>query len=120
MFLNIDTKERNKIEIGLFKNNQLKCFEFETDKQSEDLLIAIDGILRKEKISLKDLAGILANLGPGSFTGSRVGITAANTLAWALDIPVFGFKKENLDQILAKVANCKLRKFTKPLIPHYS
>jgi len=120
MILVIDTTERTKITLGLFNKGILNCFEFTTEKQSEDLLVAIDGVLKKQKIDLKSLTGILANLGHGSFTGIRVGVTVANTLAWILDIPVFGFKKENLDQDLANISQNKLKNFSKPLIPYYS
>jgi tRNA threonylcarbamoyladenosine biosynthesis protein TsaB len=35
---------------------------------------------------------IEVNLGPGSFTGLRVGVSVANALAWTLKVPVNGKK----------------------------
>jgi tRNA threonylcarbamoyladenosine biosynthesis protein TsaB len=53
-----------------------------------ELLPKIDELLNKEKIKLTELNIILVNPGPGSFTGCRIGVVTANTLAWSLDIPV--------------------------------
>ena len=120
MILMIDTTDRNKIELGLFDGKVLRCFEFETRRQSEDLLSAIDGILKNEHLSKKDLKGILINQGPGSFTGIRVGVTTANTLAWIFNIPIFGYQENNLEQSLYKLSKYQDRKFFKPIIPYYN
>ncbi|MDD5147084.1 MAG: hypothetical protein PHV63_00840 [Candidatus Daviesbacteria bacterium] len=42
----------------------------------------------------KDLDGIEVETGPGSFTGLRVGVSVANALGFALEIPVNGKKIE--------------------------
>lgn len=119
MILTINTINRNNIEIGIYKENKLHCFNFETEKQSEDLLVAIEGILKKKKLSLQDIEKILVNQGPGSYTGVRVGVTVANTLGWSLNIPVFGYKEGELDIALQKVAKSKEKNFSKIVLPHY-
>lgn len=40
--------------------------------------------------SPKDLQGIAVGRGPGSYTGVRIGVTVAKTMAWALGLPVIG------------------------------
>jgi len=38
----------------------------------------------------RDIKGVVVALGPGSFTGIRIGVTCANTLAYGLGVPVIG------------------------------
>src|SRR4030043_2087804 len=78
-----DTANSQKTIVGL--DNQR--WQFETKEfKSQKLLVLIDQILKKNKKSLKDLTEIKVNLGPGSFTGLRVGGAVANTLSGALKI----------------------------------
>lgn len=69
--------------------------------QSEELLPVIDKLLRKHKIKTQNLGLIIVNVGPGSFTGTRVGVATANALGFSLNIPVISVKnKERIDDIL--------------------
>ncbi len=61
---------------------------FESGKQSELLIPEIEKILRQEKIWYQDLDLIAATNGPGSFTGSRIGLTAARSLKIATNLPL--------------------------------
>lgn len=89
MKLFIDTTDSNKTIIGLDK----KRWKHETKKhKSQKLLDLIDKNLKKQKKNLEEITEIEINLGPGSFTGLRVGVAVANALAWALKIPVNGKK----------------------------
>lgn len=93
MKLFIDTSDSKKTIVGIGE----KVFEHETSNfKSQRLLELIDKTLKKEKIKLKNLSEIEVNLGLGSFTGLRVGVSVANTLSWALKIPVNGKKKGQL------------------------
>ncbi|HEX3268222.1 MAG TPA: tRNA (adenosine(37)-N6)-threonylcarbamoyltransferase complex dimerization subunit type 1 TsaB [Gaiellaceae bacterium] len=49
-----------------------------------------DDLLREAKMDLSELGGIVVGVGPGSFTGLRLGLAAARGLAFALDVPVAG------------------------------
>lgn len=85
MRLFIDTSNSDITVVGL--NN--KRWEFETkEHKSQKLLELIDQALKKQKKTLKDITEIKVNLGPGSFTGLRVGISVANALAWGLKIQI--------------------------------
>ena len=58
--------------------------------RGRDLLPAVRDLLGQHGLAPADLTGIVADRGPGSFTGVRVGVTCAKTLAFALGIPVAG------------------------------
>ncbi len=69
--------------------------EFTTEyatPQEQDILFFLHEMLNKKNKSIDDLTEIEVNLGPGSFTGTRVGVTIANALALALKIKVNGQK----------------------------
>ncbi|MBU0998679.1 tRNA (adenosine(37)-N6)-threonylcarbamoyltransferase complex dimerization subunit type 1 TsaB [Patescibacteria group bacterium] len=87
MKLYIDTSQREEVTVSLdgevFKTNSKK-------EKSQRLLPFIDETLKKKKLSLKDLTEIEVNIGPGSFTGLKVGVSVAQALGWALNIPVNG------------------------------
>lgn len=63
---------------------------------AEFLVPAIRFITEEAEISLRSLAGIAVGLGPGLFTGMRVGVTTAKTMAQALAIPIVGIPSLDL------------------------
>lgn len=57
---------------------------------SQKLLPRIDAFLRMANLTPRDLSGYGVGIGPGSFTGLRVGVTTAKILAMTLDKPLYG------------------------------
>lgn len=55
------------------------------------LIPAIQDLLNESGLSVKDLTALAVNLGPGSFTGIRTGVTTARTMGQFLKIPVYAF-----------------------------
>jgi tRNA threonylcarbamoyladenosine biosynthesis protein TsaB len=57
---------------------------------ARDLLLQIDGLFRRSGLRSSGLGGLAVTLGPGSFTGVRVGLATAKGLAYSLDIGLAG------------------------------
>lgn len=58
------------------------------DRPSDHLMVCVERCLASAGWTVRDLDGIAVSAGPGSFTGLRVGVTAAKTLAYTLGKPV--------------------------------
>jgi len=56
----------------------------------EQIVDNIDSVLKKANLALKDVAGIGVGLGPGSWTGIKVGVTVGKMLAFSANKPVAG------------------------------
>ncbi|WYP27366.1 tRNA (adenosine(37)-N6)-threonylcarbamoyltransferase complex dimerization subunit type 1 TsaB [Alkalihalobacillus sp. FSL W8-0930] len=54
------------------------------------LMPAVNNVLAELDLTPKDISRIVVAVGPGSYTGVRIGVTTAKTLAWTLDIPLVG------------------------------
>ncbi|MDG4658326.1 tRNA (adenosine(37)-N6)-threonylcarbamoyltransferase complex dimerization subunit type 1 TsaB [Ectobacillus antri] len=54
------------------------------------LMPSIEMLLQQCDVKAKDLNKIVVAQGPGSYTGVRIGVTTAKTLAWSLQIPLSG------------------------------
>ena len=55
---------------------------------AEKLHVFIDELLAENKLKPRDLAAVAVSKGPGSYTGLRIGVSAAKGLCFALDIPM--------------------------------
>ena len=78
------------IRLGVLSDSKLIDYtEFTNDnKLSEKLLPAIKEMLDKNKYRVNDLNRIYISVGPGSFTGIRIGVTVAKVIAWSLNIDI--------------------------------
>jgi len=92
MILTLRT-DNPEAEIGLFTSDGQKL-AYDTwlahRELADTLLIRIRELLVSQKSSFTDVQGIVVFQGPGSFTGLRIGITVANTFAYAQEIPIVG------------------------------
>ena len=85
----LDTSYHNLI-ISIFEGKK-EIYHLEEESNNDlsiRLLPAIEEAFESLKIDIRYLKKIFVVNGPGSFTGVRIGVTAAKTLAWALDIEI--------------------------------
>lgn len=86
-----------------------------TGAHSERLMGLIEEVITEAGISIVDLSAVAVSSGPGSYTGLRIGVSAAKGLAFGWGVPLIGV--ETLGA-LAKAANGEMqgRGFAVPLI----
>ena len=88
--LNIETSTK-ACSVALHKNGELIVFREDVTtnfSHSEKLLKFISELFSDEKLSLSDLDAIAVSMGPGSYTGLRIGVSTAKGLCYGLDIPL--------------------------------
>lgn len=88
--LAIDTA--NDVRAGLARDGQVLAADFVADRRAhaEQLLPLVRRVLAAGGAKPRDLASIVVGVGPGPFTGLRVGVAAAITMAEALGLSVRG------------------------------
>lgn len=89
MFLAIDTSAGTSVAIvDAGGGIRAECESADTRKHAEVIGDFIYGCLAEATISVTDLTGVVAGMGPGPFTGLRVGIVAARTFAFGAGLPL--------------------------------
>ena len=101
--LNIETATKN-CSVALAKEGKtIICKEIAEEGYShaERLHVFIEEIIKEAGITLNDLSAIAVSQGPGSYTGLRIGVSAAKGLCYALDIPLIAV--DTLQALAAQV-----------------
>ncbi|WP_242156894.1 tRNA (adenosine(37)-N6)-threonylcarbamoyltransferase complex dimerization subunit type 1 TsaB [Aestuariivivens sediminis] len=88
--LSIETATTN-CSVSLSVNGRTILLKEDYDKNyshAERLHVYIDDILKETNVNRKKLNAIAISKGPGSYTGLRIGVSAAKGLCYALDLPL--------------------------------
>jgi tRNA threonylcarbamoyladenosine biosynthesis protein TsaB len=88
--LNIETATKN-CSVALSLNGEtIACKEIAESGYShaEKLHVFIEEILIENKLNFQNLSAIAVSQGPGSYTGLRIGVSAAKGLCYSLNIPL--------------------------------
>ena len=78
--------------IGIAKNNKViyKLQQEAIKKQSELTIPFLQEALSKNDMNLNDIDEVVVTIGPGSFTGIRIGVATTKAFHDSLDIPCIG------------------------------
>lgn len=101
--LNIETSTTNCSVAISYKGDQISLKE-DNNKQyshAERLHLYIEQVLTDAGIDSKTLDAVSVSMGPGSYTGLRIGVSAAKGLCFALDIPLISIP--TLDSLSRKI-----------------
>jgi tRNA threonylcarbamoyladenosine biosynthesis protein TsaB len=88
--LNLETATKN-CSVSISQNGKtILCKEMAEAGYShaEKLHVFIEESLKESKLSFNDLSAIAVSQGPGSYTGLRIGVSAAKGLCFALNLPL--------------------------------
>lgn len=93
----IDTCTKN-VCIALFKDKTLmdKVVYSNQIDLSSNFMVLVNNIFSKNSVKIEDVDKFFVAVGPGSFTGIRIGVTCAKVMAWALKKDVIPFSSLEL------------------------
>ncbi len=116
LILGIETAtERVSVAIGGHEG-VIGLFELTRGRRhAETLVPAIDDLCRRSGIGLKEISLLAVDVGPGLFTGLRVGLAAAKSFAQALRVPMIGissldllaFPSRHADRVIVPVIDAR-------------
>lgn len=108
--LNIETATKN-CSVAISKNGEtILCKEIAEEGYShaEKLHVFIEEAIAEANISVQDLVAVAVSQGPGSYTGLRIGVSAAKGLCFALNLPLIAVDTLQTLASQAKVSDGKI------------
>lgn len=89
VFLNIETATEI-CSVALSNGSEVIDYRENTEGKSHAALLThfIDDILKKNNLKVRDLSAVAVSMGPGSYTGLRIGVSAAKGLCYGSSIPL--------------------------------
>ena len=90
MILNLETATTN-CSVSIARNGEIISLREDNSpnySHSEQLHIFIEEALKGASLAFKDISALAVSKGPGSYTGLRIGVSAAKGLCFSLDLPL--------------------------------
>ena len=78
--------------IGISNDHQLLALKqnSQANTHASFVQVAIDDLLAKTSIQMGEIDAVVVTMGPGSYTGLRVGLSSAKGIAYAINKPLIG------------------------------
>lgn len=96
--LHLETSTKN-CSVGISRNGEMLCLCEEYSENyghSEKLHLFVEWALEGAEISLSDLDAVCVGKGPGSYTGLRIGVSAAKGFSFGLNIPMISLESTEI------------------------
>ncbi|MEK3763816.1 MULTISPECIES: tRNA (adenosine(37)-N6)-threonylcarbamoyltransferase complex dimerization subunit type 1 TsaB [unclassified Solibacillus] len=95
--LSVAIVKENKVLVEVVQNIKLT--------HSVGAMPAIEEVIKKAGLVPADIEAVAVSEGPGSYTGVRIGVTLAKTLAWSLKKPLVGVSSLKVLAANARISN---------------
>src|SRR5690606_18358480 len=115
VIINLETSTTN-CSVSIARDGDLIQLREDNSPQyshSEQLHLFIREVLQETSLSFRDISAIAVSKGPGSYTGLRIGVSAAKGLCFSLDLPLISVSTL---EILAKQGNDEKYDFIVPVL----
>lgn len=76
------------VAVAVSEEEKLGFSKFAVRTHQEEFVDTLDSLLKRAKLKIEDVRAIAVGVGPGSYTGVRVGVTAGRTFAHAMGVPL--------------------------------
>lgn len=89
MILGIETAvEHVGVALGDYRGIRAHSMLASDRRHAEALTPMIEFVMKQAEVAMTDVSAVAVDIGPGLFTGMRVGMAAAQSIAWALELPM--------------------------------
>lgn len=101
----ISGQDIHELVLGLIQEKSLEK-QKAVQTNPEGYLRVIDETLKEWEVAIADIDAVVVVSGPGSFTASRVSVTIANALKFALALPLYvveNIERASLSELISKI-----------------
>jgi len=107
MILFIDTSDFTAMRFALIDSTTIEYVFEIAYNENWKTLDYLQSFLNKSGVDIANIKKVIVCSGPGSFTGTRVGVTIAEAISFARKIPIVAMPKNKLPKDLTKLKTIK-------------
>jgi len=106
-------------QLTLVDGESMSHYEWQADRElARGLLAFLRDKMAEHQASFDDISAVGVMKGPGSFTGLRIGLTVANTIAFDRQLPIVGVEQSDDWQTVA-LSRLQRGENDQLVMPHY-